>query len=555
MKKYLFLLVAFMLQFAAQSQTVGLVQRGDSTLLNGYFLFAPISSTTTYLIDRCGKKVKTWNSIHKPGMSVYLTPSGNLLRAGFAGNVIFTAGGNGGIIEKIDWTNKVIWTYRISDSLKCQHHDIKELPNGNVLVIAWESKTLGEAIDKGRDPSKSSPIIWSEQILEIKPIGKDSGTVVWEWHLWDHMVQGFDPLKTNFGLIPSNPQLFDINYAAISGMTDWLHFNSIDYNEELDQILVSVLNTNEIWIIDHSTTKAQAASHSGGKAGKGGDLLYRWGNPLTYGRGTSSDQKLFGQHNARWIEKGYPLSNQIMVFNNGAGRSGGVDSNYSTVEIINPPLVGFSYATTSLPFLPNVATWTYNKGNIHSYFASYISGAQPLSNGNVLLCHGPLGAFAEVKPTGNQVWEYINPVTNVGIANQYTTPKANEVFRCTFYPPSYSGFVGHTLTSGNILENVNPLSDSCGIKIVSVAQSTIVAKITLSPNPASEKITIQLPAANAANGKLEIINNLGQLVITKVIRSNTNALDIPTAILPNGLYFVKVQLEGIYWIEKIMIQH
>ena len=58
--------------------------------------------------------------------------------------------------------------------------------------------------------------------------------------------------------------------------------NSVDYNEAFDQIILSSHNFNEIWVIDHSTTTAQAASHSGGNSGMGGDLLYRWGNPRAY---------------------------------------------------------------------------------------------------------------------------------------------------------------------------------------------------------------------------------------------------------------------------------
>ncbi|GIR57077.1 MAG: hypothetical protein CM15mP64_4890 [Candidatus Neomarinimicrobiota bacterium] len=42
---------------------------------------------------------------------------------------------------------------------------------------------------------------------------------------------------------------------------DWKHLNSIDYNEDLDQIIISSRHHDEIYIIDHSTTmkKLQAA--------------------------------------------------------------------------------------------------------------------------------------------------------------------------------------------------------------------------------------------------------------------------------------------------------
>jgi hypothetical protein len=100
---------------------------------------------------------------------------------------------------------------------------------------------------------------------------------------------------------------------------DWTHFNGVAYNADLDQIVLSVHSFSEIWIIDHSTTTGEAAGHKGGRSGKGGDLLYRWGNPRVYRAGTVKDQKLFSQHNAHWIPKGYPGEGHLLVFNATAG--------------------------------------------------------------------------------------------------------------------------------------------------------------------------------------------------------------------------------------------
>ncbi len=67
---------------------------------NGYTFFAPIRSTTTYLIDIHGRLVHEWDSDHQPGNSAYLLENGNLLRtgnvsAGFGD--AFRGGGNGGV--------------------------------------------------------------------------------------------------------------------------------------------------------------------------------------------------------------------------------------------------------------------------------------------------------------------------------------------------------------------------------------------------------------------------------------------------------------------------
>ncbi|RZJ32867.1 MAG: hypothetical protein EOO51_15425, partial [Flavobacterium sp.] len=431
----------------------------SQSLDDGYVLFAPLMSTTTYLIDKCGRQVKTWNSAYKPGSSVYLLPDGTLLHTANVSSPIFTAGGSGGMVEKIDWDGNVIWSYAISDATKCQHHDVKALPNGNVLIIAWDLKTHAEAVAAGRNPGEVGPTLWSEQVLEIQPVGSNGGNVVWEWHLWDHLVQDFDSAKSNYSSDITNPRLLNVNYNA-SNLSDWIHLNSIDYNPVLDQIVLSSFSLGEIWIIDHSTTTAEAAGHSGGNSGHGGDLLYRFGQPQTYG--SPSGSLLFnGQHNAHWIEGGLPFSSQIMVHNNGNGRIGG---NYSTVEIIDTPVDGFNYSQT-LPYLPEASSWTYNAGNPNNYYAPFVSSAQQLPNGNVLICDGPAGVFFEVTSSGETVWKYVNPVNENGAIDQGQIPGNTMTFRCAYYPSGFSGFDGHNLIPGNTIEAVNPMSAACSLNL------------------------------------------------------------------------------------------
>jgi hypothetical protein len=190
MTKYfkLLILLLFIANNLFGQTTVGLLQHDSGILDDGYVLFAPIGNTSTYLIDKCGKQVKTWPSTYKPGQSCYFLPDGTLLRAGNTNNTTFTAGGQGGVIEKIDWNGTVIWSYIISSAAECQHHDIKALPNGNVLALVWESKTNTQAIAQGRNPALTTASVWSEKIIEIQPVGLNGGNVVWEWHLWNHLV-------------------------------------------------------------------------------------------------------------------------------------------------------------------------------------------------------------------------------------------------------------------------------------------------------------------------------------------------------------------------------
>jgi hypothetical protein len=546
------LLLLFIANNLYGQTTIGLLQHNAGTLDDGFVLFAPIQNTTTYLIDKCGKQVKTWPSAYKPGQSCYILADGSMLRTGNINNTTFNAGGKGGIIEKIDWNGNVTWSYTISSTTQCQHHDIKALPNGNVLAIVWELKTNTEAFARGRNPSLTTATVWSEKIIEIQPVGLTGGMIVWEWHLWDHLVQDFDSTKPNYSTISSNPQLLNINFNASSNPTtgqDWIHLNSIDYNSSLDQILLSSHSFNEVWIIDHSTTTAQAASHTGGNSNKGGDLLYRWGNPQAYNNGNLSNQQYFGQHNACWIENGLPYQNQIMVFNNGNGRTGG---NYSTIEIINPPVSGFNYNPT-LPFLPDSASWMYNAGNVNSFYAQNISGSQMLSNGNILFCNGPSGVFTEINSAGTKLWEYVNPVSGT-IINQGTTPSQNIAFRCSFYPSNYSGFIGHTLTSKNTIENLNTNSSSCSL-ILNIEDNILdESAIEVFPNPASQFLNIKFENNLSDPFQINIIDNLGRHIYSNSKNEVISLLSIDVSNFPKGLYFILLKSENSFMTKKIIIE-
>ena len=410
--------------------------RCESGASDGYTLFAPLRSTKTYLIDMQGKVVHTWQSKTPPGNAVYLLGNGHLLHCGHErGNRTYHGGGMGGRIQELDWDGKVVWDFLYADDKHCQHHDVEPMPNGNVLIIAWERKSRTEAIAAGRDPDLlSRDELWPDHIVEVKPKRSRGGTIVWEWHVWDHLIQDHDPSKANYGVVAKHPELIDINYVGRAmhmpreqrerleslgyiqpsarhrptGNADWNHTNSIDYNAELDQIILSVLGFNEIWIIDHGTTTQEAAGHAGGKCGKGGDLLYRWGNPQTYRAGKAQDQQLFAQHDARWIPKGFSRAGHVLIFNNGRGRPSG---DYSSVDEIVTPLdsKGRYACEPGSAFGPVRPIWSYSSPTQSDFFAGHISGAQRLPNGNTLICSGEKGRLFEVNPDGTVVWEYVSP--------------------------------------------------------------------------------------------------------------------------------------------------
>ncbi|WP_299889832.1 aryl-sulfate sulfotransferase [uncultured Lacinutrix sp.] len=485
-RKYLIIIISLLINLLYSQNTVGIITN-ENDAYNGYTLFAPNNSNSTYLINNCGERVHEWITNTPPGNSVYLLENGDLLKAGRVANNDISFGGVGGKIEKYNWDGDLIWEYIYSTNLVSQHHDIYPLPNGNILMLAVTTITEIDAIEAGRDPNLiSESKLYNEQILELEPTGTNTANIIWEWNFKDHLIQDIDPAKSNYGVVADNPQLLNINFLNNNNVNpNWLHINSIQYNEDLDQIILSSRLMSEIYIIDHSTTTAEAAAHTGGTYGKGGDILYRWGNPQAYNRGSATDRVLFGQHFPHWIEDGLTDAGKIIIFNNGNSRG------YSSIDIINPPTSspGF-YLTTSDAYGPNSAEWIYSDPTPSNFFSAILSSATRLENGNTLICDGDSGYFFEIDPSNNIVWEYINPDSNTGILSQGDTPIANFVFRATKYPTDYVAFTGRDLTPSSPIE-LNPNIDNCNILSVDDYSYINTPKIKVHPNPTMDFITIE----------------------------------------------------------------
>jgi len=387
-------------------------------------------STTTYLMDTNTTILHTWTSTDKPALDAYLLPDGSLLRTILRTfNQRFWGGGIGGHIEHLTWNNTLTWTYDYSTTTHCLHHDIAPLPNGNILMIAWEYKSAADAIAAGRDPHTiPAGQLWPDHIIELKPNSTNNGTIIWQWHTWDHLIQDYDSSKANYGVVADHPELIDINYGGRL-IADWMHTNRIDYNPQLDQIMLSVHGFSELWIIDHTTTTQQAAGHTGGTYDHGGDLLYRWGNPATYHQGTTNDQQLYGQHDAHWITPDLPGAGDILIFNNGINRP---DNAYTTIDQITPPLQpnGTYRLNPNTPYGPTNLTWQYKNPNQNTFFAVNLGSAQRLPNGNTLICDGPAGHFFEITPKNETIWSFLN---------HEPTDIDNQVFTIHRYPPDYPG--------------------------------------------------------------------------------------------------------------------
>jgi len=432
--------------WAQSERTVGLISR-DLRASEGYTLFRPMgipAGGPVYLINNAGNPVHKWTKPlpTRPGGEVFLRLREN-------GELVLTTDIGA---HAIDWDGGVVWEID-SEGLWFGHHECVELPNGNLLLPGFIEKTRAEAENAGfnvigADACQRGPleVLRVDNLWEVAPTDPECGfkcgwEVVWNWNLWDHIVQDDNYSKLNYVTnIADHPGKVDIGYddpaggvcsQYIQGAWTFGRYNALSYNAKRDEIVMSASLFNEIQIIDHSIPSSE--------------LIYRWGNPYAYGAGdpfvdadNRGDQKLSFQHRAHWIAPGLPGKGNILIFNNGQ------DWGDSSVIEIKPPR---NYKRKrGQPFGPKKPKWQYDEYDTPgSFFAPFISSAQRLPNGNTLINDGPAGYFFEVKRKGDKVWEYINPSAAQGGAAFF-------VYRAWRYAPDFPGLAGKDLTPGDPIE-------------------------------------------------------------------------------------------------------
>ncbi len=543
-RKWLWVAVAsaFMLTTVPADQTVGLFINEEEAW-DGYTLFSPTYWNKTYLINNEGLLVHSWESDNIPGLGgmAYLSPDGYLYRSILIIEHPKLQGGTGGV-EKLDWDGNVVWHFEYTGENFQPHHDIEVLPSGNVLMIAWEIKSNAEAVQAGaNDFSLDGREMYPEYIIEVEPVGADSGNIVWEWHSWDHLVQDHNSAVDNFGSVAGHPELIDIN-ARNYLVPDFIHLNTVKYNEEFDQVMLTSRGYHELWVIDHSTTTEQAQRHAGGNYGKGGDLLYRWGNPRFYRYGGMGNEQLFAPHDAHWIASNAPGAGNILIFNNGEAM---FNRYYSSIDEIVPPVDEAGNYLGGLPWGPAKPVWTYTAPNRTDLFAVAISGAQRLPNGNTLFCNGISGEFFEVTSEGDLVWYYIDPVSEKGPVFQGDSISNNSVFKIRRYAPDYPAFVGKDMTPGKTVE----LHHGDTTHVVTEIGFHTNIKLEIRPSVITHSTTINYQLGLAGPVRIKLYNALGQEVRTLVDESKSagryqirwNGTDNSGRKVNSGVYFCKFQ--------------
>jgi hypothetical protein len=473
------LLTVHALAYDALTRPTELLYWNPAKAQNGYTFFGV--GGTTYLIDMEGRVVHTWPIGNNP----HLQDDGSVLDSstndpsGFAG------------FRLVDWDGRTTWQYTERRATYHPHHDFIRVYNPKlkaytVIYIANRDYTAAECIAAGANPQQvPASGAQLDTLVEVDA----SGTIVWEWCFFDHLVQDLDPAKSNYvgagKTIADHPGRLNINLAGHPLKGDWLHLNSVDYNPTLDQLVFNSVQ-GEFYVVDHGGTFAAGdpAASIAKAASTAGDFLYRFGDPVRYGQGTppavladwtqstSGTKQLGGAHGVCWIEPGLSGAGHFLIFSNAQYLSEHTPQSYvleidpfvgatgtNTGRYVNPPAAG--YTTLKFPAvtdktprqLSRQVTWQYYSRSSLTLFSNIGCNAQRLANGNTLICADTYGYVMEVTPEGEAVWDYIMPVTPKGAVLTLgdNLPMVNSIFRAYRYTASHPALTGRTLLPGKTI--------------------------------------------------------------------------------------------------------
>ncbi|MGB0373514.1 MAG: aryl-sulfate sulfotransferase [Flavobacteriaceae bacterium] len=341
-----------------------------------------LGAKSSVVLNKQGETVAEYEFENRLGNDLEMLPNGEFIGIFKPDDRdYFSFGGSGGILRRVTADQQTLWEYTIASETELAHHDLEILPNGNVMTIVWEEIPTEQAQALG---AQTQGPIYTEKLVEIDP---DTNQIVWQWRSVEHLIQDVDEHASTYGSIRENPRKININYNSDMEDGDWMHANGIVYDPIRDLIFMTVNFYDEVWVIDHSTTTAQASTSLGGNYGVGGDLVYRFGNPATY---NSETPPIFDRvHHPNFSNDAH---SQMLFFSNGSQTE---QSIVFELQLPNQLILD-----SDLEYLPK-EVWRFTDPELYNHI---VSGAVKLPNGNVLICEGDFG-FWEVTPAGEVVWK------------------------------------------------------------------------------------------------------------------------------------------------------
>jgi hypothetical protein len=344
------------------------------------------------LVDMEGSLVHEWTA-QTAVQLLDLLPDGSLYYSTRDRSNLDQAG-----LYRIAPDSSVLWKYH------CRvDHDFHVMDDGHLMIHCLIDKMV---------PRLGPELRRNSYIIEVEAGTKE---LLWEWHGEEHIPELVDlcglevpidwpeRIRREVEEIQAwDERLRDVppevlathTHRLIDGRAfDWAHNNTCevipdnpsgakDARFRAGNIIFSYRSLDIIGVIDRSS----------------GEIVWAWG-----------PGELDGQHQPTMLPNGH-----IMVYDNGTRRG------YSRVAELDP--------------LSGEIVWEYTGAPKRSFFAAFISGAQLLPNGNVLICEGAAGGntesprLFEVTRDKEIVWEYRSP---------YADPGTWGIYRATRYTPEF----------------------------------------------------------------------------------------------------------------------
>jgi len=321
-------------------------QPGGSAVAPGVELldlfYVPNSQLAALATDIAGNVI--WYYAMNPGelpFPIKPLPNGHMLVVAF--------GGTSNEIREIDLAGNVIYRLSLTEldtaltstgasfqTLTSLHHDILELPNGHLIVLANYSPSLP-------DQSGFSPVI-GDALVDWDP----KHGPVWTWSTFDH--------------IP-------LSHAPVSN-TDWTHANAVIYSPDDGNLILSMRNQNWILKINYQNGVGD------------GRILWHLGpdGDFSLPNGQAPIEWNYGQHYPTVFSPNSTGIFQLMFFNNGNNRL--VDSSNDVCGT-----AGFVQCYSSVPILElneyaNTAQ-ILSEDNLSPIYSICCGNASQLSNGDL----------------------------------------------------------------------------------------------------------------------------------------------------------------------------